>query len=43
MIVERSLQGTPLFAILEDNGLIGVGDTILLLWDVEQLGHRQEG
>ncbi|MHB1559668.1 MAG: hypothetical protein ACYC61_19645 [Isosphaeraceae bacterium] len=43
MSVERGLQGTPLFAILDDHGLIGLGDAILLLWDVEQLGHGQPG
>jgi len=37
MSMHPGLQGTPLFSILNDNGLIGLGDPFLLLWDIEQL------
>jgi hypothetical protein len=35
--VHRRLQGTPLFDILGEKGLIALGDSVLLLWEIEQL------
>jgi hypothetical protein len=35
--VHSGLQGTPLFDILDEKGLIALGDSVLLLWDIEQL------
>jgi hypothetical protein len=37
LTVHRGLQGTPLFDILGEKGLIALGDSVLLLWDIEQL------
>lgn len=34
--VTKSLHGTPLFHSQMDPGLIGPGDAIRLLWDIEQ-------
>jgi hypothetical protein len=35
--IDPGLHGTPLFDIVGDPGLLAIGDTILLLWDIEQL------
>lgn len=35
--IQPSLHGTPLFGILDEKGLLALGDAILLLWDIEQL------
>lgn len=35
--VHRGLHGTPLFDVLGEQGLIALGDPVLLLWDIEQL------
>ncbi len=37
LTIDSELQGSPLFDILSDKGLIGLGDAVLMLWDVEQL------
>jgi hypothetical protein len=35
--VDSTLQGTPLFDLPGVQGLLGLGDPILLLWDIERL------
>jgi len=34
LTIESKLQGSPLFDILSDKGLIALGDAVLLLWDI---------
>lgn len=35
--IHRALQGTLLFDVVGERGLIALGDSVLLLWDIEQL------